>query len=112
MGHDLRPALLPQVSSTSAMVARSSDLPPMRRRQRAGLELEGFRSRRRLPPEIADTALQGARLRLSRLLVYAVDGTGAAARVARAASADDLPPRDRWIRGGGSRAPGGDDPYG
>src|SRR4051812_12846271 len=55
--------------------------------------------------------LQGARLRLSRLLVCAVDGTRAAARVAGSPSADDMLPRDRWIRGGRPRAAGGDDPH-
>ena len=44
--------------------------------------------------------LQRARLRLSRLLVCAVDRTRAAARVARSPAADDLLPHDRWIRGG------------
>jgi len=55
--------------------------------------------------------IQGTRLRLCRLLVCAVDRARAATRVAGPASADDLLPRDRWIRGGRPRAAGGDDPH-
>src|SRR6185295_20008070 len=55
--------------------------------------------------------LQGTRLRVSRLLVRAVDGTRAATRVAGPPSADDMLPRDRWIRGGRPGAAGGDDPH-
>src|SRR3954471_8208420 len=58
------------------------------------------------PAAIAIRTLQGAGLRLSRLLVCAVDGARAAARVARPASPDDMLPRDRWIRGGRPRAAG------
>ena len=55
--------------------------------------------------------LQGARLRLSRLCVCAVDGARAAAHVAGSPSVDHMLPRDRWLRGSRPRAAGGDDPH-
>ena len=79
-------------------------------RLRDGLVRREFRVAPRGDRESHRT-LQGARLRLSRLRVCAVDGARAAARVAGPSSADDLLPRDRWIRGGRPRAAGGDDPY-
>ncbi len=79
-------------------------------RLRDGLVRREFRVAPRGDRESHRT-LQGARLRLSRLRVCAVDGARAAARVAGPPSADDLLPRDRWIRGGRPRAAGGDDPH-